>query len=179
LDNQAKILEQQWKSFSEFLKTANEEENEKRKKKFWKKDNSWTKSVKWQLEGASGRKPNLEDVTAAVRGVEQKWKEKDRILGGKPQKLFRSFANSLQGHSNLLQMLPSQNQYLSIFCGALTTLIEVGALLLPFITVRGRIGLRPRYLSFSRHLQIINEYPRVLGKHWTKSVPRSIFVWRM
>ena len=135
--------------------------------------------MKWQFEGQSGRKPTLEDVTAAVRGVEQKWKEKDRILGGKPQKLFRSFANSLQGHSNMLQMLPSQNQYLSIFCGALTSLIEVGILLILFSTVKDRTGLRLSYLSFSRHLPIINEYPRALGKHWMKLVPRSIFVWRM
>ena len=120
------MLEHQWKSFSEFLETANEEENAKRKKRFWKKDSSVATSAKWEIEGQSGRKPDIDDIVAAVRGVEQKWKEQDRLFGGKPQKLFRSFCNSLQGHSNMLQMLPSQNQYLSIFCGALTTLLEVG-----------------------------------------------------
>ncbi len=139
LDNQAKILEQQWKSFSHFLETESEEETAKRNRKFWKKKTDGATSVRWQVEGQSGQPPGLGDVIAAVRSVEQKWKEKDRFIGGKPQKLFRSFCNSLQGHSNMLQMLPSQNQYLSIFCGALTSLLEVGIPCRPFTTFQERL----------------------------------------
>lgn len=162
LDDQAKILEQQWKSFSHFLESESEEVTAKRNRKFWKKKTDGANSVGWQVEGQSGQPPGLGDVIAAVRSVEQKWKEKDRFLGGKPQKLFRSFCNSLQGHSNMLQMLPSQNQYLSIFCGALTSLLEVGNLWCLFTTFPERL----LYIDSTHCFLGIRQPSKNIGGSW-------------
>jgi hypothetical protein len=44
---------------------------------------------------------------------------------GKTRRYFDKFCNSLNSHSIILEFLPDQNQYLSIFCGAVKTLLKV------------------------------------------------------
>ena len=64
---------------------------------------------------------NLKDVVT-LAGKE--WETKDRFAGGKVQKYFHKFCGTLNAHSNLLEMLPSQSEYCSIFCGAIKALIQ-------------------------------------------------------
>jgi hypothetical protein len=53
-------------------------------------------------------------------------KEKYKTIGRLPSYLD-SFCSTLDAHSNLFAMLPSQSQYCSVFCGVVTTLIKVRA----------------------------------------------------
>ena len=68
---------------------------------------------------------SFEDFRAAVADVEEAWKDKQRLFGGKAQKFFHSFCKTLDAHSNFLKMIPNQNEYCSIFCASITTLIKV------------------------------------------------------
>lgn len=61
-----------------------------------------------------------EVVTQAGR----EWENKDRFAGGKAQKYFHKFCATLNAHSNLLEMLPNQSEYCSIFCGSIKALIQ-------------------------------------------------------
>jgi hypothetical protein len=44
---------------------------------------------------------------------------------GKSRRYFDKFCASLNSHSIILDILPDQNQYLSMFCGAVKTLLKV------------------------------------------------------
>lgn len=64
---------------------------------------------------------NLKDI---VTQAGKEWETKDRFAGGKAQKYFHKFCGTLNAHSNLLDMLPNQSEYCSIFCGAIKALIQ-------------------------------------------------------
>lgn len=71
-----------------------------------------------------GSSVSIEDVKAAVSAVYNVQGD----YNNKPRKAWRylhQFCNKLNSHSNLFSMLPNQNQYCSIFCGAVKTLIQV------------------------------------------------------
>jgi hypothetical protein len=64
---------------------------------------------------------NLKDI---VTQAGKEWETKDRFAGGKAQKYFHKFCGTLNAHSNLLDMLPNQSEYCSIFCGSIKALVQ-------------------------------------------------------
>lgn len=79
-----------------------------------------------QLAVQDKEKATTSDVVEAVQDAEKMWKEKERLGHGRVQSTFHSFCKILNRHKSLLEMLPSQNEYFSVLCGAITTLINVG-----------------------------------------------------
>ncbi|KAH0542493.1 hypothetical protein FGG08_003089 [Glutinoglossum americanum] len=67
---------------------------------------------------------NWSSVIELVSAEQRKWNDRKRPLGGKPQQLFHRFCSILDAHKVMLDVFPQSNQYASIFCGALRTLIK-------------------------------------------------------
>lgn len=67
-----------------------------------------------------------EDVALIVEGVMgrlQQKKETDKFR--RATKHFRTFCNTIKSHSTALKMLPTNNDYVKVFYGALATVIQV------------------------------------------------------
>ncbi len=98
------LLKEAWKSFS----------NESQGKKI-KGDTRKVTALEWTenhtIEGLRGT------VLAAGENLDESH--------GKTRHYFDRFCNNLSSHSTILEVLPSQNQYLSIFCGVVKTLLKV------------------------------------------------------
>ena len=70
--------------------------------------------------------PTMSGAAAAIQQVMTLWnKKKQKGPQGKMDKYFHKICGSLDSHSNMLGMLPQNNQYVSIFTGALTTIVQV------------------------------------------------------
>ena len=68
----------------------------------------------------------VEDVIGVVRQIETNWqKRKQTGVWGKTKTCLRGVCNVMKAHSTLLELLPSESQYASVFCGTLKTLIQV------------------------------------------------------
>lgn len=119
LDFQCEIVDKQWQVFKQHMEEEQQAELEKRSKFHLKK-----RPVK-QLAVEGKQRPTATDVIEAVKDAEQVWKEKERIGQGRVQNTFHAFCRVLDRHKSMLEMLPSQNEYFSILCGAITTLINV------------------------------------------------------
>lgn len=83
----------------------------------------------WRVDAKAGQPLGIEDIKTSVEDARVYWESKPRLAHGKAQKGFHAFCNTLNAHSNLMKLLPQQNQYLSVFCGVTTTLIKVSTLL--------------------------------------------------
>jgi hypothetical protein len=97
-------LKEAWKAFTD-------ESQDKQSTTFTKKANplEWWDNI------------TIDDLRNSVRSTAE-------ILDkshGKTRFYFDKFCNSLNSHSMILEFLPNQNQYLSIFCGAVKTLLQV------------------------------------------------------
>ncbi|PVH80536.1 hypothetical protein DL98DRAFT_654697 [Cadophora sp. DSE1049] len=66
-----------------------------------------------------------EFVTHIQSSVEN-WKSRKHVLG-KAHNYFFSCCETLSNHSNFFSIIPTQNQYCSLFCGVLKTLVKAGA----------------------------------------------------
>lgn len=67
-----------------------------------------------------------EDVTSVVESIMgrlQQKKETEKFR--RATKHFRTFCNTVKSHSTALKMLPTNNEYVQIFYGALVTVIQV------------------------------------------------------
>jgi hypothetical protein len=63
----------------------------------------------------------IDDLRSSVRSTAEMLDNSH----GKTRHYFDKFCNSLNSHSIIFEFLPNQNQYLSIFCGAVKTLLKV------------------------------------------------------
>lgn len=121
-------LERQWQVFNLYLE-------QEHKKKIEKYHTSWKrrlfKSVpndihpRWRVNTRPGQTLGIEDIKTSVEDAKRYWELKPRRAHGKAQRAFHHFCDTAHSHSNLLKCLPEQSQYLSVFCGATTTLIQV------------------------------------------------------
>lgn len=82
-------------------------------------------SPRWRIDSKEGQPLGIQDIIKSIEDAESHWRSKPRLAHGRVQSGFHRFCRILDIHSNLLECLPSQNQYLSIFCGVTTTLIKV------------------------------------------------------
>jgi len=67
----------------------------------------------------------VKDVVSAIEDARTMWMKKDRLAGGKAQQLFHKFCGTLDAHSAILKMFPSEDKYISVFCGSLKMLVQV------------------------------------------------------
>ena len=61
------------------------------------------------------------DVTSLVDGLEGEWKSSY----GKIYKNFQSVCSTLDSHQSIFALFPSQNMYVSVFCGSVSLLLHV------------------------------------------------------
>jgi hypothetical protein len=72
------------------------------------------------------RPVQLDDVFKLVQETDKEWQtRKDAGKFGKVKVTFRKICKNLDVHSEMLTVLPSSSQYVSIFYGVLQTLIKV------------------------------------------------------
>ncbi|KAF5500538.1 hypothetical protein CGCS363_v007333 [Colletotrichum siamense] len=93
---------------------------------------------KWKVfEGSSTAKdrlnirlsePTMNGVIHAVHEIQRAWDLK-RSNGrlGRAKRLFHQFCGTLKSHQSFLEILPSGNEYVSIFTGTLNVLIQASA----------------------------------------------------
>lgn len=95
-----------------------------------KLDDAWTKfrdilppSARLEL----ARSPaHFENIVSVMEGIENEWQQKkEKGAWGSTKQYLRRVSNTIHSHKTLLQVLPADSQYVSIFCGAIQTLIKV------------------------------------------------------
>ena len=102
-----------------------EAEHEKRSKSIWRR--RFVKTQPLERRTVSLNQPPIETIRDAIKEVREsqiKWKGKKRLNDGKVQGLFLRLFKNLDGYSNVLSILPS-NEYTTVFCGAVKVLVEV------------------------------------------------------
>lgn len=68
----------------------------------------------------------MEGIVDAIKMTLAVWdKKRQKGWRGKAASNFHKFCESLDSHSNVLKMLPQNNEYVCIFSGALSTIIQV------------------------------------------------------
>lgn len=66
------------------------------------------------------------DVYRLTEKIRLSWdKRSERDAFAKAREYLRKVGKAINNHSNVLRILPSSNDYASVFCGALTVFIEV------------------------------------------------------
>lgn len=68
---------------------------------------------------------NISELNEALIDSRQQWVKKKRIFGGKGQDVFHKLCRTTQGHQTILGVFPSSNEYVSIFCAALNSVVQV------------------------------------------------------
>lgn len=69
---------------------------------------------------------SFNDVYRATEKIRLSWeKRSERDAFVKAREYLRKVGKAINNHSNVLRILPSSNDYASVFCGALTVFIEV------------------------------------------------------
>ena len=95
-----------------------------------KLDDAWTKfrdilppSARLEL----ARPPaHFENVVSVMEGIENEWQQKkEKGAWGSTKKYLRRVSSTIHSHKTLLQILPADSHYISIFCGTIETLIKV------------------------------------------------------
>ena len=131
LDTVCQILNCQWREFQQTLEKEQREKDEHKRVRFskrihrlWRRKDSNERS-RPSMSTTQERPVEYKDIEKSVKDAQEHWRSINRLGDGRPQKYFHSFCSSLNDHSNLLKILPEQNQYLSIFCGVTNTLIKV------------------------------------------------------
>ncbi|KAF4536168.1 Phytanoyl-dioxygenase family protein [Lasiodiplodia theobromae] len=69
-----------------------------------------------------------QDVKATIERVQASWEQKrDNSKFRRGAEYLRSICNTIDSHSAVLEMLPSSNDYASVLCGGLTTVVKASA----------------------------------------------------
>jgi hypothetical protein len=84
-----------------------------------KKDSSRSKQIALADENIT----SLDGLNAILSATKENCKG-----AGKLRFYLDKLCRTLDSHSNLFDILPNQNQYCSIFCGAIKTLVKVGSI---------------------------------------------------
>jgi hypothetical protein len=84
-----------------------------------KKTNSHTKENAFADENIT----SMGELNAIVSAAKENCKGPGRL-----RHYLHKLCQTLDSHSNLFDILPNQNQYCAIFCGAIKTLVKVGSI---------------------------------------------------
>jgi hypothetical protein len=60
-----------------------------------------------------------------VKEAETEMNSRKRLGGGKPKQYYNKLASKAHQHRSAFDVFPSTNEYVSIFCGSIKTLIKV------------------------------------------------------
>ncbi|PQE20549.1 phytanoyl- dioxygenase family protein [Rutstroemia sp. NJR-2017a BBW] len=66
----------------------------------------------------------FESVIMTVKEAETEMNSRKRLGGGKPKQYYNKLASKVHQHRNAFDVFPSTNEYVSIFCGSIKTLIK-------------------------------------------------------
>ena len=78
------------------------------------------------IKGLIGTEPHtFESVIGLVREAQDEMNNRKRIGGGKPKQYYNKFASRLYQHKSVFDIFPNTNEYVSIFCGSIKTLVKV------------------------------------------------------
>lgn len=115
--------------------------------------------------------PTMNGVIDAVHEVQRAWDSK-RSNGrlGRAKRLFHQFCGTLKSHQSFLEILPSGNEYVSIFTGTLNVLIQVG---LHFIEEDLAGGAELTHV-LSRQVPTTKRLLRGFRNHYASSVSMSM-----
>lgn len=70
--------------------------------------------------------PTIAGVFSMVTDVEKAWQSKRKEgKRGRAMVYFHRLCRTLDAHSNILEVIPKGNEYVSIFAGTMTTIIKV------------------------------------------------------
>lgn len=72
--------------------------------------------------------PTIEGVIKVTQQIFTRWgeKRKEGFLG-KTKALFHKFCDGINSHSSMLKILPEGSEYVSLFTGVLSVIINVGS----------------------------------------------------
>lgn len=83
-----------------------------------------TKNSSWKGGSLRNDELTIQSLKDFMKKSTAEYENKPRLAGGKVQKYFHRICNKLDAYSALLDLLPSQSQYCSIFCGSIKLLIK-------------------------------------------------------
>jgi hypothetical protein len=73
-----------------------------------------------------GRQPSVDGLVTIVNSITEDWQNRRQASkSGKFIKFFTRFCKTSDAHSAMLEMLPSRSEYVSLFTGALKSIIKV------------------------------------------------------
>lgn len=88
-----------------------------------KKDNQ-NKKIK-SISSDLGHCEDFDGLREHLIKEQKVWSGKKRWFGGKLQGYFHRICRTLDGHRTILEFFPKSNEYVSIFCAAFNTIIQV------------------------------------------------------
>ena len=72
------------------------------------------------------RPPSVDGLVNMVDSIARDWQNKrNTTKSGRFMKYFISFCETLDAHSTMLEMLPNGSEYVSLFTGALKSIIKI------------------------------------------------------
>lgn len=84
--------------------------------------------------------PTIEGVIKVTQQAFARWEERKKEgFMGKTKALFHRFCDGVDSHSSMLKILPEGSEYVSLFTGVLSVIINVG---LAFVDSHGQFNLR-------------------------------------
>ncbi|KFX93903.1 hypothetical protein O988_06577 [Pseudogymnoascus sp. VKM F-3808] len=114
-----------------------------------------------------GRIPSIEGLVGMVNTVARNWENKRATSkSGKYMKYFTAFCRTLDAHSNMLEILPSGSEYVSLFTGTLKTIIHASS-----NHEKIALGLGDALSKMSAHIVACEKEVRL---HQTKAIQEKI-----
>lgn len=75
-------------------------------------------------------KPTIEGVIKVTQQAFARWEEKKKEgFTGMFKALFHRFCDGINSHSSMLKVLPEGSEYVSLFTGVLSVIMNVGPIL--------------------------------------------------
>jgi hypothetical protein len=83
-------------------------------------------SEKGKDDGIMGPAPaTFESVISSAEDAKAKMNGRKKLGGGKPRDYYNKLCQKAHQHRSVFNMFPNTNEYVSIFCGSIKTLINV------------------------------------------------------
>jgi hypothetical protein len=72
----------------------------------------------------------FDSVIRTAQEAQEKMNSRRRLGGGKPKEYYNKFCKKAHQHRTIFDTFPNSNEYVSVFCGTMGTLIKVSSLVL-------------------------------------------------
>jgi hypothetical protein len=67
----------------------------------------------------------FESVISTAEAAQTEMNNRKRLGGGKPRDYYNKFCQKAYQHRSVFDIFPNTNEYVSVFCGSIKTLIKV------------------------------------------------------